>query len=135
MAPPNTNPAVHTELPQASSGVDVDSAKVEFLQLEKQLSNLPLDSTSASSSSDDLEKATPQEAASSRFDLREYLQSSNDANQNAGIQHKARFSCVFPYTKTERLTCNIESVCYMGRSPSRGRWWTRHWAQVLHRDL
>ena len=91
MAPTNTKPAVHTELPQASSGVDVDSAKVDFLQLEKQLSNLPLDSTSASSSSSDLEKGTPEEAAS-RFHLREYLQSSNDANQNAGIQHKARFS-------------------------------------------
>ncbi|KAK0208987.1 ABC-2 type transporter-domain-containing protein [Desarmillaria ectypa] len=73
--------------------VDVDRAEQEFNALSRQLTirseggaeNKKWKTTSVK----DLEKGVSEAIAEeSRFDLREYLTSSNDANQNAGIKHK-----------------------------------------------
>jgi ATP-binding cassette, subfamily G (WHITE), member 2, SNQ2 len=76
----------------ADHHVDVAEAEATFNELSRQLSRQSRkQSTIRGSTSDDgknipkdVEKAEPEE----RFDLREYLTSSNDANQQAGIQHK-----------------------------------------------
>jgi ATP-binding cassette, subfamily G (WHITE), member 2, SNQ2 len=76
------------------SGIDVVRATNEFNALSRSLSKhsdaKPLSSTTVASK--DLEKADLDEAE--QFDLREYLSSSNDANQQAGIKHKVG---VFPF--------------------------------------
>jgi len=78
--------------------VDVHQAEAEFTRLQRDLSGTDTDYEHRAQSSTpqpkhlpkDLEKASPDdaEAAGERFDLREYLASSNDANQAAGIKHK-----------------------------------------------
>lgn len=60
--------------------VDVRQAEDAFNELSKTLSRRKHDSTS----SDD----TDPEKGEEPFDLRDYLQSSNDARQSAGIKHK-----------------------------------------------
>jgi ATP-binding cassette, subfamily G (WHITE), member 2, SNQ2 len=70
--------------------VDIRQAEAEFNQLQRFLSN---DDHSQSPKPEhlpkDLEKASDDEIeAEERFDLREYLTSSNDASQAAGIKHK-----------------------------------------------
>jgi hypothetical protein len=73
-----------------SSGIDVVRAENEFHALSRSLSKQSeahrrrLSSTTVASH--DVEKANKDEAE--QFDLREYLSSSNDANQQAGIKHK-----------------------------------------------
>lgn len=80
---------------RSASHVDVHQAEVEFTQLQRDLSSPDhRDSATRARSPTleperlpkDLEKegAEPEE----RFDLREYLTSSNDATQAAGIKHK-----------------------------------------------
>ena len=68
--------------------VDVQEAELIFDELSRALSRQSKDPeksrTANSSPSNDVEKGEEDE----RFDLREYLQSSNDANQGAGIKHK-----------------------------------------------
>ncbi|KAG6874373.1 hypothetical protein C0995_015109 [Termitomyces sp. Mi166 len=78
----------------------------------------------------DLEKAEPQGDATEQFDLREYLTSSSDANQAAGIRHKARPSpiClqhVFSYLHTTFTARG----CNMGKPSGRCR--GRTGSQVL----
>ncbi|KAG6911303.1 hypothetical protein DXG01_002142 [Tephrocybe rancida] len=77
--------------------IDVIDAEEQFNALSRQLSirsqevhrkRSSLSEKTVGSPTDDLEKAEPKGDASDRFDLREYLSSSNDANQSAGIQHK-----------------------------------------------
>ncbi|KAG6820654.1 hypothetical protein H0H93_013505 [Arthromyces matolae] len=76
--------------------VDVTNAEEQFNALARQLSirsqeirNIRSDlSEKTVGSDDDLEKAEPKGDATEPFDLREYLTSSNDANQVAGIKHK-----------------------------------------------
>ena len=75
--------------------VDIRQAQVEFIQLQRQLTFNGYPDRSQSStpqlehSKKDLEKASRDVVeAEERFDLREYLTSSNDANQAAGIKHK-----------------------------------------------
>lgn len=86
-----------------SPHVDVELAKRQFAALERRITNRSHhqyeDQTTAdqyrsstepgkdrvSSSSSDVEKGALQEAP---FNLRDYLTSSNEANQAAGIQHK-----------------------------------------------
>ncbi|KIJ66534.1 hypothetical protein HYDPIDRAFT_86385 [Hydnomerulius pinastri MD-312] len=85
----------HVDAPQveAASGVDIKQAEQTFNELARTLSRRshtaaqPSHQTSktVSISSADLEKG---EQAEQPFDLREYLTSSNDANQAAGIKHK-----------------------------------------------
>lgn len=74
--------------------VDVHHAEAEFTQLERDLSTPTYDDHANSSTPQpdhlhkDPEKAPEEDEAEERFDLREYLTSSNDANQAAGIKHK-----------------------------------------------
>jgi ATP-binding cassette, subfamily G (WHITE), member 2, SNQ2 len=83
--------------PTAGS-VDVNQAKNEFNELSRQLTqrtvtgenehgiqNAP---TFASADGQDLEKGDGTSGVERPFDLREYLTSSNDANEAAGIKHK-----------------------------------------------
>ncbi|KAJ7742184.1 hypothetical protein B0H14DRAFT_3167681, partial [Mycena olivaceomarginata] len=73
--------------PSIPYSVDVAAAKEEFNALSRQLSQrseiLPSGATTRAAS--DVEKGDSEEAP---FDLREYLSSSNDAQQQAGIKHK-----------------------------------------------
>ncbi|KAG5643545.1 hypothetical protein DXG03_000686 [Asterophora parasitica] len=79
-----------------SSNIDVARAEQQFNELARQLSirsqeasRQPFQlSTTTVTSGNDLEKATPKGDSTEPFDLREYLSSSNDANQAAGIKHK-----------------------------------------------
>lgn len=70
--------------------VDIRQAESEFTQLQRTLSRPAYDNRPQSSKhehlSKDLEKDDSVEEE--RFDLREYLTSSNDASQAAGIKHK-----------------------------------------------
>lgn len=87
------------------SGVDVDRAEQDFVELSRELSRRSAvagqewASSSASTvhgvvspdkSQKDLEKGRGEEPETT-FDLREYLTSSNDANQDAGIKHKVSY--------------------------------------------
>lgn len=75
--------------------VDVRQAETQFNQLQRQLSRPDHDldaqppSPQPEHPSKDLERASDGgDEADERFDLREYLTSSNDASQAAGIKHK-----------------------------------------------
>jgi ATP-binding cassette subfamily G (WHITE) protein 2 (SNQ2) len=78
--------------------VDVHQAEADFTRVQRDLSSPDYEDTTTRAQSStphsghllkDLEKAAPGDAeAEERFDLREYLTSSNDANQAAGIKHK-----------------------------------------------
>ena len=75
--------------------VDIRQAEAEFVQLQRQLTRRDYQDRPQSSTpqpehpNKDLEKASDDDdEAEERFDLREYLTSSNDANQAAGIKHK-----------------------------------------------
>lgn len=80
------------------SGINVIRAKNEFDALARSLSKQSAQGQKSSNatvaSQDDIEKVGKD--ASEQFDLREYLTSSNDAHQQAGIKHKvgvfSRFS-------------------------------------------
>ena len=70
-----------------SSHIDVRRAEEEFNTLSRQLSIRSANSIRKSSDSfHDPEKGL--DADEEYFNLREYLTSSNDANQKAGIKHK-----------------------------------------------
>ena len=112
----------HVELNEHQ--VDIAQAEYEFNELSRQLSrrsaaarsNSKLSCTTAAAV--DIEKAEVKEEETERFDLREYLTSSNDANQKAGIKHKVKINTAFK-------ACNIftshrfaERWCYLGRSRS-----------------
>ncbi|KAF9010854.1 ABC-2 type transporter-domain-containing protein [Cyathus striatus] len=67
--------------------VNVTEAEAQFNALSRQLSQRSQAANSDSTAAgNDLEKGSPKDGG--RFDLREYLTSSNDANQKAGIKHK-----------------------------------------------
>lgn len=73
--------------------IDIRQAEAEFTQLQRTLSRPPFDDHAHSPEPEhlpkDLEKASDDLVeAEERFDLREYLSSSNDAGQAAGIKHK-----------------------------------------------
>lgn len=92
---PAANDAEHIEIVEvdATSHVDIEKAEDTFNELARQLSRhsvarvnqSKLTSRTASVYSGDLEKG---DEVDRPFDLREYLTSSNDANQAAGIKHK-----------------------------------------------
>ncbi|KAF9236851.1 ABC-2 type transporter-domain-containing protein [Melanogaster broomeanus] len=69
---------------EAASHVDVQQAEETFNELARQLSR---QSNSAAQRSKQTSQTTSS-SLSNPFDLREYLTSSNDANQVAGIKHK-----------------------------------------------
>ena len=74
--------------------IDVARAEEDFYALSRQLTaraeaaEKGCQLSVATRASKDSEKGAN---APEAFDLREYLTSSNDANQNAGIKHKVRF--------------------------------------------
>lgn len=71
--------------------VDVASAKRSFNELSRQMSGLiAKQSQDTMLGGPDVEKAVEEDVEP--FDLREYLTSSNDANQAAGIKHKVCFT-------------------------------------------
>lgn len=79
-----------TSLDENSSHIDVRRAEDEFNVLSRQLSNKSTSSIRKSTQlSHDPEKGIDADEEG-RFDLREYLTSSNDANQKAGISHKVK---------------------------------------------
>jgi len=95
-SPPTANHTEHLEILEvdAASHVDIEQAEDTFNELARQLSrhSAHVDqskqtSQTASVYSHDLEKGDAHKA-DEPFDLREYLTSSNDANQAAGIKHK-----------------------------------------------
>lgn len=81
--------------PLETDRVNVSSAERQFNELSRQLSRqMSLHSQkkasttrSSAETAKDPEKGVEQEDL---FDLREYLSSSNDAHQQAGIKHKVR---------------------------------------------
>lgn len=106
--------------------VDVERAEAEFNELSRQLSRRSEIARSGSKSSDstaasgDVEKGVAKD--DDRFDLREYLTSSNDAHQKAGIKHKVDISSVCSVPRFI-LTLLPECRCSLGGSSSRGWWW------------
>ena len=76
-----------------SSPIDVHSAEEEFIALSRQFSirsaNSTRESTISTTAGYDPEKGLDVDQKEC-FDLREYLTSSNDANQRAGIRHKVK---------------------------------------------
>ena len=90
-------PPSDTTTLNGANRVDVQQAEAEFTQLRRDLSNSNSGdrATRAQSSTiqsedlpHDLEKVSGDVVTEERFDLREYLTSSNDASQAAGIKHK-----------------------------------------------
>jgi hypothetical protein len=98
----------HTR-PLADQGVDISRAEHEFFEFSQQLrrrsaaeawnnasgETIAAAPTLPTSTSDptvdvDIEKAEKAAQSEGGFDLREYLTSSNDAYQQAGIKHKVR---------------------------------------------
>ena len=75
------------------NGIDVAEAEAEFNQLSRALSRRSVTQSQSENEKDfkehrDVEKGAEAEGAEEPFDLRAYLSSSNDARQQAGIQHK-----------------------------------------------
>ena len=92
----DTPPSDTTTL-NGANRVDVLQAEAEFTQLRRVLSSSNSGDRAIRAQSPtlqpeylphDLEKAPGDVEAEERFDLREYLSSSNDASQAAGIKHK-----------------------------------------------
>lgn len=103
-----------------SHHVNIAEAEEEFNVLSRQLTirssegNHSKDTDSTAAVGGDLEKGAPE-----RFDLREYLTSSNDANQKAGIKHKVilpRHFLAFPVTYLSAIECRHR----LGRPTGRG---------------
>ncbi|KAE9401914.1 pleiotropic drug resistance ABC transporter [Gymnopus androsaceus JB14] len=79
--------AIESQVPHQTGHVDVSAAERQFNELSRQLSrhSQKRGSTSSAETANDIEKGIEQEDA---FDLKDYLSSSNDAYQQAGIKHK-----------------------------------------------
>ena len=80
---------------RAPNRVDIRQAEAEFTQLQRQFTRSDYEDRPQSSTPKpehlhkDIEKVSSDDVeAEERFDLREYLTSSNDASQAAGIKHK-----------------------------------------------
>jgi len=84
---------INDDTKRTSPNVDICQAEIEFVQLQHQLTYRDNHAQSSKSQPEclrkDLEKASCDDlGAEEHFDLREYLTSSNDASQAAGIKHK-----------------------------------------------
>ncbi len=98
--------------------VDVASAKRSFNEFSRQMSGLTQrKSQDTMHGGPDVEKAAEEDAEP--FDLREYLTSSNDANQAAGIKHKVYF---VSFSQSSIFIQNFRTACwcYMGPLGSQG---------------
>lgn len=84
----NERPSQRNIAETSPGPVDVARAEALFVELSRQLtaSSKIAGEASKSNAANDLEKGSAD--AKEPFDLREYLKSSNDANQRAGIKHK-----------------------------------------------
>ncbi|KDQ63068.1 hypothetical protein JAAARDRAFT_202584 [Jaapia argillacea MUCL 33604] len=80
----------HDDIPTSShfdgGHVDVSRAEVAFDQLSRQLSRPSVPQPKTLGQDEDIENGPADSEAA--FDLKEYLSSSNDAHQRAGIRHK-----------------------------------------------
>jgi len=91
-----------------SPHVDIELAKEQFNELSRQLTSrsevVHTQSQSSKSTTftatNDIEKGAPD---GERFDLREYLTSSNDRNQEAGIKHKVCISLMLLFSVSLNL--------------------------------
>jgi ATP-binding cassette, subfamily G (WHITE), member 2, SNQ2 len=95
----------------STSGIDVVRAENEFHALSRSLSKHSGASkrqlSTITIASQDVEKANGDEAE--QFDLGEYLASSNDANQHAGIKHKVGvFACGCFFVQTGSCDSMLE---------------------------
>ena len=86
-------PASDTTTLDGANRVDVRQAEAEFTQLRHDLSrpnseDHGIREQSPTLQSHDIEKTPGDAEDEERFDLREYLTSSNNASQAAGIKHK-----------------------------------------------
>ena len=86
-------PGSETTTLDGANRVDVQQAEAEFTQLRHDLSSPNSEDHAIRAQSptlqfEQLEKVPGDIEAEERFDLREYLTSSNDAGQAAGIKHK-----------------------------------------------
>lgn len=85
--------------PPQSDSVNVRTAEKDFHALERKYSGKAGVEKAASSTSgdtkggsgQDVEKAANNDGADAPFNLKDYLQSSNDASDSAGIKHKVCF--------------------------------------------
>jgi len=103
-----------------SSGIDVVRAQNEFSNLARSLSKQSEGHRSTTTiASHDVEKGAKEDEVEP-FDLREYLTSSNDANQQAGIKHK-----VGVFSRVSLHGLNRATACWsgLGRFASRRSWW------------
>ena len=89
--------------------IDVRRAEEEFNTLSRQLSN-----NTITDSFHDAERADEE-----YFNLREYLTSSNDANQKAGIRHKVITKSLVTWSLTNYMSSECRG--HLGELASRGR--------------
>jgi|SRR6266850_1546952 len=77
-----------SSVPTAASSVNIEQAENAFHELSRQLSQGTFvdDREQGAATAKDIEKGVSD--SERPFDLREYLTSSNDANERAGIKHK-----------------------------------------------
>lgn len=114
--------ATHSAAPTHTQ-VDVAQAEQDFQELSRQLSRQlskpqnanEKESYNSARSSDDVEKNEVKQG----FDLREYLTTSNDLNDAAGIKHKV---CERAYLRRLKPFLRLCSACWcnLGRSSMRG---------------
>lgn len=94
--------------------IDVRRAEEEFNTLSRQLSNNSV--RKSTDSFHDPEKGL--DVDEEYFNLREYLTSSNDANQKAGIRHKVITRNFVTWSLTDNMSSEYRS--YLGELTSRG---------------
>lgn len=98
--------------------IDVRRAEEEFNTLSHQLSNRSADTIRKSTDSfHDPEKGL--DAEEEYFNLREYLTSSNDANQKAGIRHKVITKKLITQSLTDSMSSEYRG--HLGELTGRGR--------------
>lgn len=95
--------------------IDVRRAEEEFNALSRQLSNNTI--RKSTDSFRDPEKGL--DADEEHFNLREYLTSSNDANQKAGIRHKVIIMNLVTWSLADNMSS--EYWGHLGELTGRGR--------------
>lgn len=95
-------------------------AEAEFDALSRQLTKHSVGARQSLEKVTDADPEKGQEDIEESFDLREYLTSSNDANQRAGIKHKVCTPCSPISSST--LSFTSECWCDLGGFASRGSW-------------
>lgn len=97
--------------------IDVHRAEEEFYTLSRQLSNRSANTIRKSTESfRDPEKGL--DADEELFNLREYLTSSNDANQKAGIKHKVVTKNLITWSLTDKMSSEYRG--HLGELTGRG---------------